>query len=76
MTPEQGERFSDEYKAKADAIEAEFPLAFFAQVELVLQIGVDRHAGIPQPGAYYVIMRKQDIAARRFDRARVTYQCD
>ncbi|PDT11309.1 DUF1963 domain-containing protein [Rhizobium sp. M1] len=44
--------------------------------QLVLQIGVDRHAGIPQPGAYYVIMRKEDIAARRFDRARVTYQCD
>jgi hypothetical protein len=43
---------------------------------LVLQIGVDRHAGIPQPGAYYVIMREQDIAARRFHLARVTYQCD
>jgi uncharacterized protein YwqG len=43
---------------------------------LVLQIGVDRHAGIPQPSAYYVIMREQDIAARRFDRARVTCQCD
>lgn len=43
---------------------------------LVLQIGVDRHAGISQPGAYYVIMREQDIAARRFDLARVTYQCD
>ncbi|WP_170921190.1 YwqG family protein [Enhydrobacter aerosaccus] len=43
---------------------------------LVLQIGVDRHAGISQPGAYYVTMREQDIAARRFDRARVTYQCD
>ncbi|ULR47172.1 DUF1963 domain-containing protein [Rhizobium sp. K102] len=44
--------------------------------QLVLQIGVDRHAGIPQPGAYYVIMHKEDIAARRFDRARVTYKCD
>ncbi|AIC30839.1 hypothetical protein IE4771_PD00284 (plasmid) [Rhizobium etli bv. mimosae str. IE4771] len=44
--------------------------------QLVLQIGVDRHAGIPQPGAYYVIMRKQYMAARRFDRARVTYHCD
>lgn len=43
---------------------------------LVLQIGVDRHAGIKPPGAYYVIMREQDIAARRFDLARVTYQCD
>ncbi|MFB8344436.1 DUF1963 domain-containing protein [Brucella cytisi] len=43
---------------------------------LVIQIGVDPHAGIPQPGAYYVIMREQDIMARKFDRARVTYQCD
>lgn len=43
---------------------------------LVLQIGVDRHAGIKPPGAFYVIMREQDIAARRFDLARVTYQCD
>lgn len=43
---------------------------------LVLQIGVDRHAGIPQPGAYYVMMLEQDIAARRFERARVTHQCD
>jgi uncharacterized protein YwqG len=43
---------------------------------LVLQIGADRHAGIKPPGAYYVIMRQQDIAARRFDLARVTYQCD
>ncbi len=29
-----------------------------------------------QPGASYVLMREQDIAARRFDLARVTYQCD
>jgi uncharacterized protein YwqG len=43
---------------------------------LILQIGVDRHAGMKPPGAYYVIMREQDIAARRFDLARVTYQCD
>ncbi|WP_416172428.1 hypothetical protein [Achromobacter ruhlandii] len=42
----------------------------------MLQIGADPHAGIPQPGAYYVLMREQDIAARRFDLARVTYQCD
>jgi uncharacterized protein YwqG len=43
---------------------------------LVMQLGVDKHAGIPSPGAYYVIMRDEDIAARRFDRARITYQCD
>lgn len=43
---------------------------------IVLQIGVDQHAGIPQPGAYYVMMREQDIMARRFDQARVSYQCD
>jgi hypothetical protein len=38
---------------------------------LVSQIGVDRHAGIPQLSAYYVVMREQDIAARRFELARV-----
>lgn len=42
---------------------------------LVLQIGEDLHAGILD-GAYYVVMREQDIAARRFDRARVEYQRD
>lgn len=43
---------------------------------LVLQIGVDGHAGMIGPGAYYVVMREDDLAARRFERARVVYQCD
>ncbi len=43
---------------------------------LVVQIGVDPNAGLTGPGAYYVIMRDEDIRARRFERARVTYQCD
>lgn len=43
---------------------------------LVLQIGVDRHAGMAGPGAYYVVMREDDMAARRFELARVVYQCD
>ncbi|MGO4872211.1 MAG: DUF1963 domain-containing protein [Roseiarcus sp.] len=51
-------------------------LEFSKDWRLVLQIGVDENAGIPEPGAYYVMMRDQDIAARRFDRARVTFQCD
>jgi uncharacterized protein YwqG len=46
------------------------------QWRLVMQLGVDANAGIPSPGAYYVIMREEDIASRRFDRARITYQCD
>lgn len=44
--------------------------------QLVLQFGVDKNAGIPTPGACYAMMRAQDVAARRFDLARVTYQCD
>lgn len=43
---------------------------------LVMQLGVDANAGIPSPGAYYVIMREEDIASRHFDKARITYQCD
>ena len=43
---------------------------------LLLQIGVDANAGMTGPGAYYVIIRDEDLAARRFERARVTYQCD
>ena len=43
---------------------------------LLLQIGVDENAGFAGPGAYYVIIRDEDLAARRFERARVTYQCD
>ncbi len=59
---------------KSQAAQALLPGAH--EWRLVLQIGADPHAGIPQPGAYYVLMREQDIAARRFDLARVTYQCD
>lgn len=44
--------------------------------QLALQFGVDENAGIPGPGACYVMMRAQDIAAQRFDLARITYQCD
>lgn len=43
---------------------------------LLLQVGVDLNAGMRGPGAYYVIIRNEDLAARRFERARVTYQCD
>lgn len=56
--------------------EAQALLASAGDWRLVAQIGADPHAGIPQPGAYYVHMREQDITARRFDLARVTYQCD
>lgn len=43
---------------------------------LLLQIGVDPNAGMTGPGASYVIIREDDLAARRFEGARVTYQCD
>ncbi|OLP45013.1 DUF1963 domain-containing protein [Rhizobium oryziradicis] len=43
---------------------------------LVAQIGVDPNAGLNGPGAYYVMMRDEDIRAQRFERARVIYQCD
>jgi hypothetical protein len=43
---------------------------------LLLQVGADENAGMTRPGAYYVVLREHDIAARRFDEARVVYQCD
>ena len=43
---------------------------------LLLQIGVDENAGMRGSSAYYVIIRDDDLAARRFERARVIYQCD
>ncbi|WP_167400838.1 DUF1963 domain-containing protein [Komagataeibacter sucrofermentans] len=42
---------------------------------IVVQIGADPHTRFPDVGAYYVMMREADIMARRFDRARVVYQC-
>ena len=46
-----------------------------AQWRLVVQIGADPHTRFPDVGAYYVMMREADIVARRFDQARVVYQC-
>ncbi|MCA8276488.1 DUF1963 domain-containing protein [Burkholderia sp. AU30280] len=43
---------------------------------LLLQIGADANTGMEGPGAYYVIIREEDLAARRFEQARVIYQCD
>lgn len=43
---------------------------------LVLQIGTDEATGYPFPGALYVLMRQEDLAARRFDRAWVVYEQD
>ena len=56
--------------------EARALLADAKSWRLLLQIGVDPNAGMNGPGAYYVIIRKDDLAARRFERARVIYQCD
>jgi len=44
--------------------------------QLVAQIGVAINAGLKGPGAYFVIVRGEDIAARRVERARVTYRYD
>ncbi|WP_157064221.1 YwqG family protein [Methylobacterium tarhaniae] len=56
--------------------EAKALLPSAGEWRLLLQIGVDLNAGMTGPGAYYVIIRNQDLAARRFEQARVTYQCD
>jgi uncharacterized protein YwqG len=43
---------------------------------LVLQIGTDEAIGYPFPGVLYVLMREDDLAARRFDKAWVVYEQD
>ncbi|MDP9840532.1 uncharacterized protein YwqG [Neorhizobium huautlense] len=43
---------------------------------LVLQIGTDDATGYPFPGALYVLMREEDLAARNFDKAWVVYEQD
>lgn len=44
--------------------------------KLVLQIGRDQVVGLDLPGAFYVLMREQDIRDRRFDRAWLIYEQD
>ncbi|MGE7369112.1 DUF1963 domain-containing protein [Neorhizobium sp. NPDC001467] len=46
------------------------------QWHLVLQIGTDTATSYPFPGALYVLMREEDLAARNFDRAWVVYEQD
>ncbi|MCR4265410.1 YwqG family protein [Nitratireductor sp. ZSWI3] len=43
---------------------------------LVLQIGRDDVLGLDLPGAFYVLMRGEDLAERRFDRAWIVYEQD
>ncbi|MGF9562116.1 YwqG family protein [Neorhizobium sp. JUb45] len=43
---------------------------------LVLQIGTDEATGYPFPGALYVLMSEEDLAARNFDKAWVVYEQD
>ncbi|MQY49505.1 DUF1963 domain-containing protein [Rhizobiales bacterium RZME27] len=43
---------------------------------LVLQIGTDEATGYPFPGALYVLMREEDLAARNFEKAWVVYEQD
>lgn len=59
-----------------DTLEAKALLPGAKEWRLLLQIGVDQNAGMLGPGAFYVIIRDEDLLGRRFERARVTYQCD
>jgi uncharacterized protein YwqG len=60
---------SDAYKTPA----AKAVLKDAADWKLVLQIGVGETVGLGA-GAYYVLMRREDLLARRFDKAWVIYQ--
>jgi uncharacterized protein YwqG len=60
---------SDAYKTP----EANEVLKGAADWKLVLQIGVDETVGL-RAGAYYVLMRRNDLLARHFDKAWVIYQ--
>ncbi len=64
------------HSAAWDTPEAKALLPGAKEWRLLLQIGVDQNAGMEGPGAFYVLIRGEDLLARRFERARVTYQCD
>ena len=54
---------------------AKEPVKGAADWKLVLQLGVDEAVGL-RGGAYYVLMRREDILARRFSNTWVEYQFD
>ncbi|AOF92230.1 hypothetical protein BSY16_6141 (plasmid) [Sinorhizobium sp. RAC02] len=58
-----------------DSSEAKEILKGAADWKLVLQVGVDEAVGL-RGGAYYVLMRRDDLLARRFDQAWVVHQSD
>lgn len=63
---------SDAYKTEA----AQRLLPGAKDWQLVMQIGADTVIGQELPGAFYVLMRKQDLSAKNFDRAWVIYEQD
>jgi hypothetical protein len=63
---------SDAYKSEA----AQSLLSDAKDWQLVMQIGADAVIGQELPGAFYVLMRKQDLSAKNFDRAWVVYEQD
>jgi uncharacterized protein YwqG len=63
---------SDAYKTDA----AKALLEHAGDWQLVLQIGTDVAAGHDLPGGIYVLMRKDDLKNKRFDKAWVVYEQD
>lgn len=64
---------------KSGAYHSDAAKALFAHAsdwQLVLQVGTDMAAGNQLPGGLYVLIRKEDLAARRFDKAWVVYEQD
>jgi hypothetical protein len=43
---------------------------------LILQIGRDERVGLSLPGAFYVLMREQDVKTQRFEKAWIVYEQD
>lgn len=67
------------YAGDASAFQTEEGKRLLADAKgwrLVLQIGTDEATGYPFPGALYVLMREEDLAARNFDKAWVVYEQD
>lgn len=59
-----------------ESAEAKRLLANAQDWRLVLQIGRDDALGLTLPGAFYVLMRQEDLAERRFDKAWLVYEQD
>ena len=59
----------------ARAVHARYPLLQPAQWRLLLQIDSEHDIALGDSGQIQVVIRESDLRARRFERARIVFQC-